>query len=87
MWLCVNEMVNLYISFMLSDCETDESCGFITVSAPGSEVLCELHSAAETNFNCTTSGLVNNDTSLKCIAWTIPDSQYENPLSECQRDS
>ncbi|XP_074840896.1 thyroglobulin [Carettochelys insculpta] len=42
----------------ISDCETDESCGFVTVSAPGSEVLCELHSAAETNFNCTTSGLM-----------------------------
>ncbi|XP_074919354.1 thyroglobulin isoform X1 [Chelonoidis abingdonii] len=42
----------------VSDCETDESCGFVTVSALDSEVLCELHSAAETNFNCTTSGLM-----------------------------
>ncbi|XP_034615481.1 thyroglobulin, partial [Trachemys scripta elegans] len=42
----------------ISDCETDESCGFVIVSALGSEVLCELYSAAETNFNCTTSGLM-----------------------------
>ncbi|NXC46593.1 THYG protein, partial [Penelope pileata] len=42
----------------ISDCETEEACGFLTVTPAGTEVLCELYSAAEVNFNCTTSGLV-----------------------------
>uniref|UniRef100_K7FB89 Thyroglobulin n=1 Tax=Pelodiscus sinensis TaxID=13735 RepID=K7FB89_PELSI len=42
----------------ISDCAVDELCGFVTVSAPGSEILCELHSASETTFNCTPSGLM-----------------------------
>lgn len=33
-------------------------CGFVTLTPSAAEVLCELYSAAEVNFNCTTSGLV-----------------------------
>ncbi|NXH63383.1 THYG protein, partial [Rhabdornis inornatus] len=42
----------------ISDCEREDACGFATVSPAGTEVLCALYSAAEANFNCTTSGLV-----------------------------
>ncbi|XP_067387679.1 thyroglobulin [Emydura macquarii macquarii] len=42
----------------ISDCGMDESCGFVAISAAGSEALCDLHSAVETNFNCTASGLM-----------------------------
>ncbi|KGL90055.1 Thyroglobulin, partial [Charadrius vociferus] len=42
----------------ISGCEREEACGFATVTTAGAEVLCELYSAAEVNFNCTTSGLV-----------------------------
>ncbi|XP_017594533.1 PREDICTED: thyroglobulin [Corvus brachyrhynchos] len=42
----------------ISGCEREDSCGFATVAPAGTEVLCELYSAAEVNFNCTTSGLV-----------------------------
>ncbi|NXE89600.1 THYG protein, partial [Menura novaehollandiae] len=41
----------------ISGCDREDACGFATVT-PGAEVLCELYSAAEVNFNCTTSGLV-----------------------------
>ncbi|XP_019403055.1 PREDICTED: thyroglobulin [Crocodylus porosus] len=43
----------------ISDCVKEESCGFVTVSTTGSKVLCELYRAVETNFNCTTSGLMH----------------------------
>uniref|UniRef100_A0A8D0GXN7 Thyroglobulin n=1 Tax=Sphenodon punctatus TaxID=8508 RepID=A0A8D0GXN7_SPHPU len=36
----------------------EDTCGFLTVSTVGTEVLCELYSATENNFNCTTSGLI-----------------------------
>ncbi|KAM7072493.1 thyroglobulin [Acridotheres tristis] len=42
----------------ISDCEREDACGFATVSPAGTEVLCALYSAAEANFNCTASGLV-----------------------------
>ncbi|NWW95569.1 THYG protein, partial [Rhynochetos jubatus] len=42
----------------ISDCEREDACGFATVTPAGAEVLCELYSAAEVNFNCTISGLV-----------------------------
>ncbi|NXI36813.1 THYG protein, partial [Galbula dea] len=42
----------------ISGCEREDACGFATVTLAGAEVLCELYSAAEVNFNCTTSGLV-----------------------------
>ncbi|NXP17210.1 THYG protein, partial [Scytalopus superciliaris] len=42
----------------ISGCEKADACGFAAVTLAGAEVLCELYSAAETNFNCTTSGLV-----------------------------
>ncbi|NXK02396.1 THYG protein, partial [Herpetotheres cachinnans] len=42
----------------ISGCEREDACGFATVTSAGAEVLCELYSAAEVNFNCTTSGLV-----------------------------
>ncbi|KAF2976319.1 hypothetical protein EK904_011311, partial [Melospiza melodia maxima] len=42
----------------ISGCEREDACGFATVTPAGTEVLCELYSAAEANFNCTTSGLV-----------------------------
>ncbi|NXK44006.1 THYG protein, partial [Chauna torquata] len=42
----------------ISDCEKEEACSFATVTPADTEVLCELYSAAEVNFNCTTSGLV-----------------------------
>ncbi|KAJ7417357.1 hypothetical protein WISP_64938 [Willisornis vidua] len=42
----------------ISGCERENACGFATVTPAGAEVLCELYSAAEVNFNCTTSGLV-----------------------------
>ncbi|XP_029142343.1 thyroglobulin-like, partial [Protobothrops mucrosquamatus] len=43
----------------VAECEEDESCGFLTLSAMGSETLCELYSARESNYNCSTSGLVH----------------------------
>ncbi|NWX21348.1 THYG protein, partial [Aegotheles bennettii] len=42
----------------ISGCEKEDTCGFATVTPAGADVLCELYSAAEVNFNCTTSGLV-----------------------------
>ncbi|XP_056186796.1 thyroglobulin [Falco biarmicus] len=42
----------------ISGCEREDACGFATVTSSGAGVLCELYSAAEVNFNCTTSGLV-----------------------------
>ncbi|XP_068253091.1 thyroglobulin [Nyctibius grandis] len=42
----------------ISGCEREDACGFATVTPAGAEVRCELYSAAEVNFNCTTSGLV-----------------------------
>ncbi|KAM3840976.1 thyroglobulin [Vipera latastei] len=43
----------------IAECEEDESCGFLTLSALGSETLCVLYSARESNYNCSTSGLVH----------------------------
>ncbi|XP_077789747.1 thyroglobulin, partial [Podarcis muralis] len=42
----------------MAECEKDESCGFLTLSAAGTGTLCELYSARESNYNCSTSGLV-----------------------------
>ncbi|NXJ16229.1 THYG protein, partial [Odontophorus gujanensis] len=42
----------------ISDCEKEEACSFATVTPVDNEVLCDLYSAAEVNFNCTSSGLV-----------------------------
>ncbi|NWV67698.1 THYG protein, partial [Malurus elegans] len=42
----------------ISGCEREGACGFATVAPAGAGMLCELYSAAEINFNCTTSGLV-----------------------------
>ncbi|KAF1574458.1 Thyroglobulin, partial [Eudyptes moseleyi] len=42
----------------ISGCEREDACGFATVTPAGAEVLCELYSAAEVNFDCTTSGSV-----------------------------
>ncbi|KFO85123.1 Thyroglobulin, partial [Buceros rhinoceros silvestris] len=42
----------------ISGCEREDACGFATVTPAGAGVLCELYSAAEVNFNCTASGLV-----------------------------
>ncbi|KAK2513360.1 Tg [Columba livia] len=42
----------------ISGCEREDTCGFVTLTPSAAEVLCELYSAAEVNFNCTTSGLV-----------------------------
>ena len=49
---------NLRFLSCFSGCEREDACGFATVTPAGAEVLCELYSAAEVNFNCTTSGLV-----------------------------
>uniref|UniRef100_A0A8C3JGU4 Thyroglobulin n=1 Tax=Calidris pygmaea TaxID=425635 RepID=A0A8C3JGU4_9CHAR len=49
---------NLIFLSCFSGCEREEGCGFATVTPAGAEILCELYSAAEVNFNCTTSGLV-----------------------------
>jgi len=49
---------NLRFLFCFSGCESEEACGFATVTPVGAEMVCELYSAAEVNFNCTTSGLV-----------------------------
>uniref|UniRef100_A0A8B9IRH9 Thyroglobulin n=1 Tax=Amazona collaria TaxID=241587 RepID=A0A8B9IRH9_9PSIT len=40
-----------------SGCEMEDACGFAAVTPAGAEVLCELYSAAEVNFNCTALGL------------------------------
>ncbi|NXA51784.1 THYG protein, partial [Nothocercus julius] len=42
----------------ISDCEKEEACGFATITSAGSQVVCELYSATEVNFNCTASELV-----------------------------
>ncbi|KAK4828578.1 hypothetical protein QYF61_027668 [Mycteria americana] len=52
------ETDNLLTDYQCLSCEREEACGFATVTPAGAEVLCELYSAAEVNFNCTTSGLV-----------------------------
>lgn len=49
---------NLRFISCFSDCEKEEACSFVTVTPAGSEAVCELYSASEVNFNCTTSGLV-----------------------------
>ncbi|PKU39362.1 thyroglobulin [Limosa lapponica baueri] len=49
---------NLRFLSCFSGCEREEACGFATVTPAGAEILCELYSAAEVNFNCTTSALV-----------------------------
>ncbi|NXC18289.1 THYG protein, partial [Corythaeola cristata] len=41
----------------ISGCESKAACGFATITPAGAEVLCELYSVSEVNFNCTTSGL------------------------------
>ncbi|XP_077209029.1 thyroglobulin [Paroedura picta] len=38
-------------------CEKEESCGFVALSGEGTGMLCELYSAAESNYNCSASGL------------------------------
>ncbi|NXT00229.1 THYG protein, partial [Jacana jacana] len=42
----------------ISGCEREEACGFAVVTPAGAEILCDFYSAAEVNFNCTTSELV-----------------------------
>ncbi|KAL8181769.1 UNVERIFIED_CONTAM: hypothetical protein K2H54_027362, partial [Gekko kuhli] len=42
---------------VFSECEKDESCGFVALSGAGTGTLCELYSAAESNYNCSASGL------------------------------
>ncbi|XP_052559967.1 thyroglobulin isoform X1 [Tympanuchus pallidicinctus] len=42
----------------ISDCDKEEACSFAAVTPADAEILCDLYSAAEVNFNCTTSGLV-----------------------------
>ncbi|NXN28249.1 THYG protein, partial [Nycticryphes semicollaris] len=42
----------------ISGCEREEACGFVMVTPAGAEILCDLYSVAEVNFNCTTSELV-----------------------------
>ncbi|XP_060099091.1 thyroglobulin [Heteronotia binoei] len=41
----------------VSECEKDESCGFVALSSAGTGRLCELYSSAESNYNCSASGL------------------------------
>ncbi|NXJ93609.1 THYG protein, partial [Corythaixoides concolor] len=41
----------------ISGCESEAACGFATITPAGAEVLCELYSVSEVNFNCTASGL------------------------------
>uniref|UniRef100_A0A8C9G4S1 Thyroglobulin n=1 Tax=Pavo cristatus TaxID=9049 RepID=A0A8C9G4S1_PAVCR len=41
-----------------SDCDKEEACSFAAVTPAGADISCDLYSAAEVNFNCTTSGLV-----------------------------
>uniref|UniRef100_A0A8B9DLT2 Thyroglobulin n=1 Tax=Anser cygnoides TaxID=8845 RepID=A0A8B9DLT2_ANSCY len=90
--LCKNythEMLgNLWFISCFSDCEKEEACSFVTVTPAGSEVVCELYSATEVNFNCTTSGLVKmmilknlsqefNSSGLK----TFERTSFQNVLS------
>nr|XP_056710635.1 thyroglobulin [Euleptes europaea] len=41
----------------IAECEKDESCGFVALSTAGTGMLCELYSAAESNYNCSASRL------------------------------
>ncbi|NXI27854.1 THYG protein, partial [Sterrhoptilus dennistouni] len=51
------DLQNTYFQ-CISGCEREDACGFAAVTPASTEVLCELYSTAEANFNCTTSGLV-----------------------------
>uniref|UniRef100_A0A669PA57 Thyroglobulin n=1 Tax=Phasianus colchicus TaxID=9054 RepID=A0A669PA57_PHACC len=53
-WTCFYPMFPL----CFSDCDKEEACSFAAVTPAGAEILCDLYSAAEVNFNCTPSGLV-----------------------------
>uniref|UniRef100_A0A803TSW9 Thyroglobulin n=1 Tax=Anolis carolinensis TaxID=28377 RepID=A0A803TSW9_ANOCA len=44
--------------FVLPECVKDEACGFLTLSTARTDILCELYSAIESNYNCSASGLV-----------------------------
>ncbi|XP_066479365.1 thyroglobulin [Tiliqua scincoides] len=58
----------------VAECEKDESCGHLTLSAVGTETLCELYSAQESNYNCSASGLVQG-------AWDNPATTRITHLS------
>lgn len=49
---------NFGFPLCFSDCDKEEACSFAAVTPADAEILCDLYSAAEVNFNCTTSGLV-----------------------------
>ncbi|NXY86254.1 THYG protein, partial [Alcedo cyanopectus] len=60
----------------ISGCEREDMCGFATVTPASAEILFELYSTAEANFNCTTSrsfqGVLGNPTAtnisnLSCL--------------------
>uniref|UniRef100_A0A8D0EIS2 Thyroglobulin n=1 Tax=Strix occidentalis caurina TaxID=311401 RepID=A0A8D0EIS2_STROC len=72
---------NLRFLSCFSGCEREDACGFVTVAPAGAEVLCELYSAAEVNFNCTTSGLEFNSSGLK----TFERTSFQNVLSGVYR--
>uniref|UniRef100_A0A8C0EQJ8 Thyroglobulin n=1 Tax=Bubo bubo TaxID=30461 RepID=A0A8C0EQJ8_BUBBB len=85
-WNCsrnfAREMLgNLRFLSRFSGCEREDTCGFATVAPAGAEVLCELYSAAEVNFNCTTSGLEFNSSGLK----TFERTSFRNVLSGVYR--
>nr|XP_060628748.1 thyroglobulin [Anolis sagrei ordinatus] len=42
----------------IAECAKDEACGFLTLSTARTDILCELYSAMESNYNCSASGLV-----------------------------
>ncbi|XP_062836087.1 thyroglobulin [Anolis carolinensis] len=42
----------------IAECVKDEACGFLTLSTARTDILCELYSAIESNYNCSASGLV-----------------------------
>uniref|UniRef100_A0A8C2TCI6 Thyroglobulin n=1 Tax=Coturnix japonica TaxID=93934 RepID=A0A8C2TCI6_COTJA len=52
-WVCFYPMFPLCFSV----CDKEEACSFAAVTPAGAEILCDLYSAAEVNFNCTTSEL------------------------------
>ncbi|XP_010114533.1 PREDICTED: thyroglobulin-like, partial [Chlamydotis macqueenii] len=52
------ETDDLLTDYQCLGCEREEACSFATVTPAGAGVLCEFYSAAEVNFNCTTSGMV-----------------------------
>uniref|UniRef100_A0A669P5Y5 Thyroglobulin n=1 Tax=Phasianus colchicus TaxID=9054 RepID=A0A669P5Y5_PHACC len=72
-WTCFYPMFPL----CFSDCDKEEACSFAAVTPAGAEILCDLYSAAEVNFNSQEF----NSSGLK----TFERTSFQNVLSGVYR--